>query len=436
MNPALTKFGEQMSHLTGVRAIMKDIVETLHASKDREFINLSAGNPVILPEVEQLWRDCTADLLASPEYGEVVCRYGSSQGYDPLIEAVVVDFNRRYGLSLTERNILITPGSQSIYFFAANTFGGYANDGQLKQIILPLSPDYTGYGGVTLTPEALLAYKPAIEQDVNSHSFKYRPDFSQLSIDENAGCVIFSRPCNPTGNVMTNEEVEKIAALAAVYGVPVLVDSAYAPPFPALNFTEMTPVFGENIVHCMSLSKAGLPGERIGIAIGSEPIINALQSFQTNSCIHSSRYGQAIAARAIASGALASISETVIRPHYQQKFTVVETTLNQYLPQDIPWFLHRGEGAIFAWLWFDELPITDWEFYQQLKEVGIIVVPGNSFFPGLREDWQHTKQCFRISLTATNDEIALGMQRLAKVAETVYQSRGVAPVRSDLTVTA
>ncbi len=439
MNPALTKlskFGEQMSHLTGVRAIMKDIVETLHASKGREFINLSAGNPVILPEVEQLWRDCTADLLASPEYGEVVCRYGSSQGYDPLIEAVVTDFNRRYGLSLTDRNILITPGSQSIYFFAANAFGGYASDGQLKQIILPLSPDYTGYGGVTLTPEALLAYKPTIEQDARSHSFKYRPDFSQLSIDENAGCVIFSRPCNPTGNVMTNEEVEKIAALAAAYGVPVLVDSAYAPPFPALNFTEMTPVFGDNIVHCMSLSKAGLPGERIGIAIGSEFVINTLQSFQTNSCIHSSRYGQAIAARAIASGSLAQISETVIRPHYQQKFTVVESTLNQYLPQDIPWFLHRGEGAIFAWLWFDELPITDWEFYQQLKEVGIIVVPGNSFFPGLRSDWQHTKQCFRISLTATDDEIALGMQRLAKVAETVYQSRGVASIRSDIPVTA
>ncbi|GAB4302762.1 MAG: valine--pyruvate transaminase [Oscillatoriaceae cyanobacterium] len=438
MNPALTKlskFGEQMSHLTGVRAIMKDIVETLHASKGREFINLSAGNPVILPEVEQLWRDCTADLLASPEYGEVVCRYGSSQGYDPLIEAVVTDFNRRYGLSLTDRNILITPGSQSIYFFAANAFGGYASDGRLKQIILPLSPDYTGYGGVTLTPEALLAYKPTIEKDARSHSFKYRPDFSQLSIDENAGCVIFSRPCNPTGNVMTNEEVEKIAALAAAYGVPVLVDSAYAPPFPALNFTEMTPVFGDNIVHCMSLSKAGLPGERIGIAIGSEFVINALQSFQTNSCIHSSRYGQAIAARAIASGALAHISETVIRPHYQKKFTVVENTLNQYLPQDIPWFLHRGEGAIFAWLWFDELPITDWEFYQQLKEVGIIVVPGNSFFPGLREDWQHTKQCFRISLTATDDEIALGMQRLAKVAETVYQSRGAASVRSDMPVT-
>ena len=77
MTLALTQFGDRMSHLTGVRAIMKDIIETLNSNKGsgQEFINLSAGNPVILPEVEQLWRDCTADLLSSDEYGEVVCRY-------------------------------------------------------------------------------------------------------------------------------------------------------------------------------------------------------------------------------------------------------------------------------------------------------------------------------------------------------------------------
>ncbi|MBE9192812.1 valine--pyruvate transaminase [Gloeocapsopsis crepidinum LEGE 06123] len=425
MNPALTQIGDQMSNLTGVRAIMKDIVETLQAGAGREFINLSAGNPLILPEVEQLWRDCTAELLASDEYGEVVCRYGSSQGYGPLIKAIANDFNRRYNLKLSDRNILITPGSQTLYFYAANAFGGYSSGGDLKQIVLPLSPDYTGYGGVSLVPEALIAYKPTLDIDVSAHRFKYRPDFSQLTITENTGCVIFSRPCNPTGNVMTDEEVRKIAALAAPYDVPVFIDSAYAPPFPALNFTEMTPVFGSNILHCMSLSKAGLPGERIGVAIGDAKLIQVLESFQTNMCIHPSRYGQAIAAQAINSGALAEIAERVIRPFYQNKFTVLENTLNAAMPQDLPWFLHRGEGAIFAWLWLKDLPITDWELYQQLKQVGVIVVPGSTFFPGLRESWLHKQQCLRISLTASDAEIATGMQRLAKVTEQVYQRAAV-----------
>lgn len=427
MNPALTQIGNDMSRLTGVRAIMKDIVETLRAGAGKEFINLSAGNPVILPEVEQLWRDCTADLLASNEYGEVVCRYGASQGYQPLIDAVVTDFNRRYGLELTDRNVLITPGSQSLYFYAANAFGGYTTGGNLKQIVLPLSPDYTGYGGVTLVPESLLAYRPTLDIDSTAHRFKYRPDFSQLEINETTGCVLFSRPCNPTGNVLTNDEVRKIADLALPYEVPVLIDSAYGPPFPALNYTEMTPIFGGNILHCMSLSKAGLPGERIGIAIGDERLIQILECFQTNMCIHSPRYGQAIAARAINSGALATIATDVIRPHYQKKIELVEATLDQHMPADLPWFLHRGEGAIFTWLWLQDLPITDWEFYQQLKQVGVIVVPGSSFFPGLREDWAHTRQCLRISLTASDTELEVGMKRLAEVVAQTYGQTANSP---------
>jgi valine--pyruvate aminotransferase len=326
---------------------------------------------------------------------------------------------------LSDRNVLITPGSQSLYFYAANVFGGYTDSGELKKIVLPLSPDYTGYGGVTLTPEALLAYKPALDMDVPAHRFKYRPDFSQLEVNEHTGCILFSRPCNPTGNVLSDEEVHKIASLAAPYDVPVLIDSAYAPPYPALNFTELTPVFGGTILHCLSLSKAGLPGERIGIAIGDEALIQVLECFQTNMCIHSPRYGQAIAARAIASGALGDLATTIIRPFYQNKLNIVEATLDQAMPKDVPWFLHRGEGAIFTWLWLKDLPITDWEFYQQLKQVGVIVVPGNSFFPGLQEDWAHTRQCVRISLTGSDQEIETGMKRLADVVKQVYQQAAV-----------
>ncbi len=411
----LSQFAMQMSQLTGVRAIMKDILETLRNSAGKEFINLSAGNPVILPEVEQLWRECTEDLLASSEYGEVVCRYGFSRGYTPLIEAVVKDFNNRYGLNLSNENILITPGSQSLYFYAANAFGGYTKEGDLIQIVLPLSPDYSGYSGVSLTPEALIAYKPTLEIEEYKHRFKYRPDFSQLQISKQTGCIIFSRPCNPTGNVLTDDEVSKITSLAEVYDVPVLIDSAYAPPFPCLNFTPMNPQFGRNILHCMSLSKVGLPGERIGIAVGDKKWIQILESFQTNVAIHSSRYGQAIAARAINSGRLAEISTNIIRPHYHKKLEILAETLDRAMPQDYPWFLHQGEGSIFAWLWLKNLPMSDWEFHQELKKVGVLTVPGSTFFPGLSEDWQHKKQCLRISLTATESEIATAMERLAKV---------------------
>jgi valine--pyruvate aminotransferase len=419
--PQLSQIGTQMSALTGVRAIMKDIIETLRTNPDQAFINLSAGNPVILPEVEELWRHCTAQLLESPDYGEVVCRYGTSQGYYPLIEAIRSDFNQRYGLTLSDRQILITPGSQALYFLAANAFGGQTPAGQLKNIVLPLSPDYTGYGGICLVPEALKAYRPTLEINEANHRFKYRPNFDQLHFDDTTGCVIFSRPCNPTGNVLNPTEVQQIADLAAPFNIPVLIDSAYGSPYPSLNYTDAAPIFGKTIVHCLSLSKAGLPGERVGIAIGDEQIIQTLEAFQTNICIHSGRYGQAIAAHAIQSGALAEISVNIIRPYYQAKLAILQTVLDQSMPAALPWFLHRAEGAIFAWLWLRDLPISDRQLYQQLKQVGVLVVPGYSFFPGLQDDWDHKHQCLRISLTATDSEITTAMQRLSEVVASVYQ---------------
>ena len=246
---------------------------------------------------------------------------------------------------------------------------------------------------------------------------KYRPDGSPLTITEDTGFVLFSRPCNPTGNVLTDDEVQRIAGLANT--IPVFIDSAYAPPFPALNFTDMTPVLAPNVVHGISLSKAGLPGERVGIALGDAATIRVLESFQTNLCIHSSRYGQAIAAKAIASGALGEISNTVIRPHYQQKFAVIEATLDEAMP-NVPWYLHRAEGSIFAWLWLQDLPMDDQTFYQSLKRYGVIIVPGSPFFPGLRDDWPHKHQCFRISLTDTAERIATAIRRLASLTEKVY----------------
>lgn len=407
-----------MSQLTGVRAIMKDIFETLHSDSGK-WINLSPGNPLILPEVEAMWRRYTAEVLAGPDFGEIVGRYGASQGYSPLIDAVVEFFNSHYGWGITRRNVLITPGSQSLYFYAANCFGGHDEQGRLRKIVLPLSPDYTGYGGVTLNSESLQAYKPAIDI-VAPHRFKYRPDFDQLQIDETTGAVLFSRPANPTGNILTDDEVQRIVNTAAAHNVPVLIDSAYGTPFPDLAFTNMTPVFAENVIHCISLSKAGLPGERVGIAIGDERNIEALECFQTNAAIHSSRFGQALAARAIASGELAHLSQSVIKPFYQHKASVLTAAFDREMPNDVPWYLHKAEGAIFAWLWLKDLPVTDKELYQLIKREHVFVVPGEPFFPGLNEEWPHKRQCLRISLTATEEELETGAAVIARVVKRVY----------------
>ena len=102
---------------------------------------------------------------------------------------------------------------------------------------------------------------------------------------------------------------------------------------------------------------------------------------------------------------------------------VLAATLDREMPHDIPWFLHQGEGAIFAWLWIKDLPISDWEFYQELKKVGVICVPGSTFFPGLTVAWKHKQECLRISLTATESEIVIALKKLAQVTKSVISNQ-------------
>ncbi len=52
---------------------------------------------------------------------------------------------------------------------------------------------------------------------------------------EETGMICVSRPTNPTGNVITDEELIKLDALANQHGVPLVIDNAYGVPFRALS---------------------------------------------------------------------------------------------------------------------------------------------------------------------------------------------------------
>jgi valine--pyruvate aminotransferase len=416
-NLKLSNVGKKMNHLTGVREIMKDIAATLRSDPSKKWLNLSPGNPIVLPEVLEMWRTYANELVNSSEFGPVIGRYGMTQGFDPFIEAVVGAYNKHYTWGISRDNVLITPGSQSLYFLCANLFGGERDDGKgMQKILLPMCPEYTGYDGVVLDKDILVSVRPHIEI-LGAHEFKYQVDFSRIHVDESIGAIMLSRPTNPTGNCITDDEFKKLHAIAKQWDIPLIVDAAYSPPFPDLAFVPMTPFFDEHILHCVSLSKAGLPGERVGIAIGHPKYIEALEPFQSNVGIHSSRFGQALAAKALSSGRLAEISSSVIKPFYRKKLEMFRNALHERMPKDFPWYLHREEGTLFAWMWIDHPKMNDLEMYQKLKEQGLICVPGSSFFPGLHEEWEHKQQCLRFSMTATDEEISAAAEALSVVCK-------------------
>ena len=96
-------------------------------------------------------------------------------------------------------------------FYLFNLFAGRFGETRRfrKQILLPLAPEYIGYSEVGLEKDFFQANRPEITR-LDNNLFKYQVDFDSLKINEQTGAVCFSRPTNPTGNVVTDEEVERL----------------------------------------------------------------------------------------------------------------------------------------------------------------------------------------------------------------------------------
>ena len=61
---------------------------------------------------------------------------------------------------------------------------------------------------------------------------------------------------------------------------PLIVDNAYGAPFPNIIFTEVKPVWNENTILTMSLSKLGLPGTRTAFMVGPPNIVRSLSAIK------------------------------------------------------------------------------------------------------------------------------------------------------------
>jgi hypothetical protein len=121
---------------------------------------------------------------------------------------------------------------------------------------------------------------------------------------------------------------------------------------------------------------------------------------------------------------LLRLSETVIKPFYYQRVQETIAIIRRYLPED-RCLIHKPEGAIFLWLWFKDLPISTELLYQRLKKRGVLMVPGDYFFPGLDKPWPHTHQCMRMNYVPDPQKIEAGVQILAEEIERAWGERRV-----------
>jgi len=413
----LSKLGQRVASKSGISQLMADLGDALGRAGD--VFMLGGGNPAHIPEVEDYFRAAMARLLESPgQFERAVGDYGPPQGNKAFIAAVADLLRGEFGWDITSRNVALTNGSQSAFFILFNVFGGAYEDGSIRRILLPLAPEYIGYSDVGLTDDLFVASRPDIEH-LDKHMFKYHVNFEQINVTDELGAICVSRPTNPTGNLLTYSELKKLSELASAHKIPLIIDGAYGAPFPHIVFTDTEPLWNEDIILCMSLSKLGLPATRTGIVVANEQVIRLVSEMNAVMSLAPGSLGAALGTQLVRDGQLMRLSREVIMPFYQKKATQAVEQLLRDLA-DFDFHIHKPEGAFFLWLWFRGLPIADVQLYERLKRRGVVVVPGRYFFPGLKNPWRHKSECIRLSYAQDGDVVAAGLHIVAEEVRRAY----------------
>jgi valine--pyruvate aminotransferase len=417
MDLSFSQLGNKLGGPCGILELMDDLGRAL--TTDPAMRMMGGGNPAHVPAVQAIWRERMAEMLADgAAYDRMLANYDPPQGNPAFIAALATFLSEQCGWPITSANLAVTPGGQSAFFFLFNLLGGKSPEGIHRKILLPLVPEYIGYENQGTGPDWFVACEPIIDQ-LSAHEFKYRVNFSaveQVLRTQSIAAICVSRPTNPTGNVLTDEEIAHLSALAIEHKVPLIIDNAYGLPFPGAIFVEAQPFWNEQTILTLSLSKLGLPGTRTGIVVARPEIAQAIAAMTSVIGLANTNLGQALTLPLLQSGELKRISSDIIRPFYEGRSIQAQAWMHEYCAERFPYAIHKSEGAFFLWLWFPELPVTSRELYEILKTRKVLVVPGEYFFFGLspeQADWPHRRQCLRMTFSQSPEIVREGIQIIA-----------------------
>ncbi|MFT5905909.1 MAG: valine--pyruvate aminotransferase [Cryomorphaceae bacterium] len=428
MNVEFSKFGERLCLGSGIEELMSDLGNALAEGGD-DMIMLGGGQPAHIPEVDAIWRQRMKEIMERPintagSMEAMLGNYDPPNGTPAFLKSMAQMLKKQFGWDITEKNIAITSGGQTAFFFLFNAFAGRMSNGGRKKILLPVVPEYIGYANQSVGEDFFKAYKPIIEE-IGDHQFKYRVDFDALEITDDIAAICVSRPTNPTGNVLTDNEMKRLADLAKQHDIPFIIDNAYGAPFPNIFFSEANPMWDEQVILTLSLSKIGLPGTRTGIVVASEEIAAAVSSMSAIIGLANNNIGQALMRPLLESGEILKISNDIVKPYYKEKSLQAQQWVAEFFQDELPYRHHVSEGALFLWLWFKDLPITTQELYVRLKDKGVLIVSGHHFFFGLDEecaDWKHTDECIRVTYTMPAETVKAGLAIIAEEVAMIYAS--------------
>ena len=208
--------------------------------------------------------------------------YSATQGWPELRKLIAEDCNKAYGSSYTMNDIIVTPGIKSAVYFSLAAILEPDDE------IILISPYYVSYPAmVKLSEPTAKIVNVTLAKDFTLDAEKLKAAFNP-----HTKAILINTPNNPTGMVLSKEEVELVVELAKENDAYIISDEVYEK---LVYSGQKHTSFGlyqeikDRLIICNGYSKShAMTGWRLGYAIGAHDVIAKMNKLQqhinTNTC--------------------------------------------------------------------------------------------------------------------------------------------------------
>jgi arginine:pyruvate transaminase len=393
MREAAMKFATVTERLAGLGGAKWRVHEraAAMARAGRDVIRLTIGEPDTSPPGALV-----ADTAAALAAGRTA--YSNGRGEAGLRAALAERYTARRGRAFGPEQVICLPGTQTALYAVMAALAEAGDE------VLTGDPMYATYEGVIRATGAEMVAVPLDP----ARGFRMNADDVAARITPRSRAILLNTPHNPTGAVLTAEDIAAIGAVARAHDLWIVVDEVYEElVFEGVGFVSplSDPALADRVIAVSSISKShAAPGLRSGWCVGPHAFIEALlplaevmlfgnQPFIADATEAAIRRGSEVAAG--------------MRVRFDARAAMLARTLGPGSGLRV----HRPQAGMFAMVDVSATGMSGDEWADDLLErAGVAVMPGAAFGETL-ESW------VRVALTVEDARLAEAAGRMAALGQ-------------------
>ncbi|MGB5067672.1 MAG: pyridoxal phosphate-dependent aminotransferase [Albidovulum sp.] len=365
------------------------------AAAGRDIIDLTIGNPDV-PTAPDLIDTAAAAMRAGRT------AYSDGRGETNLRAALSARYTARVGRPIGPDQFLCLPGTQTALY---TVLTGLTETGDE---VLVGDPMYATYEGIIAASGARVVPVPLRPEN----GFRIAAADIAARITPQTRAILLNTPHNPTGAVLTAQDIAEIGALAIRHDLWLLVDEVYEElVFDGVTFTSplANPDLADRVVVMSSISKShAAPGFRSGWCVGPADFTTRLLPLSETLLFGSQPFIADMTAKAVAT---VSVTAQNMARRFARRADLMERKLSNAAGLTV----HKPDAGMFALIDISATGLDDHDYALDLLERhGVAVMPGTSFGTSLA-GW------VRVALTVEDTTLDRACDRIVTHANSFHK---------------